>query len=233
MELIVIGRILAGLASGLTTTIVPMYLIELAPLSLSGTMGVLCSMGVTGGVVVGQVFSLTEVFGSEELWHYALSFYAVLVLVAFLSYFWWPESPKYLYVIAGQKERAKEGERIRNGETRIGMWLLFINTAILVTVYNYNGACCCLFAQWHGIRFLVFINFLLTRLFTSSFTELVKLRCNDEEYIQYEIAEMEREMHDKQEIRTIWSVVCDPTLLLPVVLVCALQGGQQLSGSLR
>lgn len=114
VELIVIGRILAGLASGLTTTIVPMYLIELAPLSLSGTMGVLCSMGVTGGVVVGQVFSLTEVFGSEEFWHYALSFYAVLVLVAFLSYFWWPESPKYLYVIAGQKERAKKGEKERH-----------------------------------------------------------------------------------------------------------------------
>lgn len=60
--------------------------------------------------------------------------------------------------------------------------------------------------------------------------ELKKLRCNDMEYINYEIAEMEREMHDKQEIRSIWSVLRDPTLLLPVVLVCALQGGQQLSG---
>lgn len=41
---------------------------------------------------------------------------------------------------------------------------------------------------------------------------------------------MEREMHDKQEIRTIWSVLRDPRLRLPVILVCALQGGQQLSG---
>lgn len=110
VELLILGRILAGLASGLATTIVPMYLIELAPLSLSGTMGVLCSMGVTGGVVVGQVFSLNEVFGSEDLWHCALGFYAVLVIAAFLTYCWWPESPKYLYVIAGQKEQAKIGE---------------------------------------------------------------------------------------------------------------------------
>lgn len=50
------------------------------------------------------------------------------------------------------------------------------------------------------------------------------------EYIQYEINEMEREMHDKQEIRTICSVLKDSKLLLPVVIVCALQGGQQLSG---
>lgn len=41
---------------------------------------------------------------------------------------------------------------------------------------------------------------------------------------------MEREMHDKKEIRSIWSVLTDPALLLPVILVCALQGGQQLSG---
>lgn len=108
--MLILGRIVAGLAAGLTTSIVPMYLIELAPLSLSGTMGVLCSMGVTAGVVVGQVFSLEEVFGSQEHWHFALAFYAVLVIAAFLTYFWWPESPKYLYVIAGQKEQAKRGE---------------------------------------------------------------------------------------------------------------------------
>lgn len=60
--------------------------------------------------------------------------------------------------------------------------------------------------------------------------ELLKLRCSDLEYIEYEMSEMEREMHNKQDIRTIWSVLRDPSLLLPVVIVCALQGGQQLSG---
>lgn len=114
IELLILGRILAGLASGLTTTVLPMYLIELAPLSLSGTMGVLCSMGVTGGVVVGQVFSLRELFGSDDLWHFALAFYALLVIAAFCTYRWWPESPKYLYAIAGEKERAKQGEMIFN-----------------------------------------------------------------------------------------------------------------------
>lgn len=60
-----------------------MYLTEIAPLQLRGTLGVLCSMGFTGGVVVGQIFSLQEIFGTEDLWHYALSFYAVLVITCY------------------------------------------------------------------------------------------------------------------------------------------------------
>lgn len=41
---------------------------------------------------------------------------------------------------------------------------------------------------------------------------------------------MELEATSQSETRSIWSVLSDPTLLLPLVLVCALQGGQQLSG---
>lgn len=41
---------------------------------------------------------------------------------------------------------------------------------------------------------------------------------------------MELEAATQSETRSIWSVLRDPTLLLPVVLVCVLQGGQQLSG---
>lgn len=41
---------------------------------------------------------------------------------------------------------------------------------------------------------------------------------------------MENEAVFQSEKRSLLSVLCDPKLLLPVVLVCALQGGQQLSG---
>lgn len=41
---------------------------------------------------------------------------------------------------------------------------------------------------------------------------------------------MESEAVFQSEKRSLWSVLRDPKLLLPVVLVCALQGGQQLSG---
>lgn len=45
VELLIIGRVVVGLASGLTTTIIPMYLAELAPLELRGTLAVLVGLG--------------------------------------------------------------------------------------------------------------------------------------------------------------------------------------------
>lgn len=66
-------------------------------------------LGVTGGVVVGQVASLQEVFGTESQWHIALSAYVILVLVCFAPFYWFPESPKYLYIARGRRELAKRG----------------------------------------------------------------------------------------------------------------------------
>ncbi|GAB0088520.1 solute carrier family 2, facilitated glucose transporter member 1 [Sergentomyia squamirostris] len=168
VEMLIIGRLIIGFASGLTTATLPMYLLELAPLSLRGFLGVFCSIGVTGGVVVGQVFSLQEIFGTEDLWHWALSFYVTLVVVCYLAAPWWPESPKYLYLTANRKDEAK--------------------------------------------------------------TVLLRLRGSDSPNVQYELEEMNQELVEKCDARSVKSVISDPALLLPVVLVCALQGGQQLSG---
>lgn len=87
-----------------------MYLTEIAPIALRGTLGVLCSMGVTGGVVVGQILSLQQVFGTNDLWHYALSAYIVLVVLCILPYSFFPESPKYLYIIANRQNAAVSGK---------------------------------------------------------------------------------------------------------------------------
>lgn len=107
--MLLIARLLVGLASGLTTSTVPMYLAELAPLNRRGTLGVLCSMGVTGGVVVGQIGSLQEVFGTEQMWHVAFSCYAILVGICLLPYPWFPESPKYLYIVERDVAKARKG----------------------------------------------------------------------------------------------------------------------------
>lgn len=68
-------------------------------------------LGVTFGVVVAQVVSLEEFLGTEAHWHYALSFYIILVIVCFLPYAWLPESPKYLYIVAGKRDEARKGEK--------------------------------------------------------------------------------------------------------------------------
>uniref|UniRef100_A0A1Q3FD87 Putative solute carrier family 2 facilitated glucose transporter member 3 n=1 Tax=Culex tarsalis TaxID=7177 RepID=A0A1Q3FD87_CULTA len=182
VELIIIGRLVVGLAAGLTTSTVPMYLTELAPVALRGQLGVLCSMGVTGGVVIGQVMSLEEVFGTEELWQHALSFSVILVITFFVPYHWLPESPKYLYIIKKKRDEAiNEIQRLGGRKARDD----YVKQQI------------------EAIR--------------------------NEEALNDEGSSGGAEQSTKKQ-RSLWSVITDPTLTLPLILVCALQGGQQLSG---
>jgi len=49
--------------TGLVTSTIPMYLTEIAPLSIRGAMGVLCPLGITVGVLVAQILGLESVLG--------------------------------------------------------------------------------------------------------------------------------------------------------------------------
>ncbi|XP_070502732.1 solute carrier family 2, facilitated glucose transporter member 1-like [Chironomus tepperi] len=171
VELLILGRMLVGLGAGMTMTCLPMYLSEIAPFHLRGTLGVFCSMGFTGGVVVGQVVSLQEVLGTSDLWHYSMSFQLIFVILCTLAYPIFPESPKYLCLIGD-----------RSGALR----------------------------------------------------ELKKL-CDNNEMAEDELNSMEMltdntEEEEGSSQKGLLDVLKDPKFLLPLVLVCALQGGQQLSG---
>lgn len=48
--------------------------------------------------------------------------------------------------------------------------------------------------------------------------------------VNAELIAMEREAASQADTRSMWSVLTDKKLLLPIILVCALLGGQQLSG---
>lgn len=92
----------------------PMYLTELAPLYLRGATGVICPLGITFGVLLGQVMSLREVLGTEESWPYLLGIYVVLVFIAALAFPFIPESPKYLFVIKNKQNLAVKGNNLIN-----------------------------------------------------------------------------------------------------------------------
>lgn len=66
--------------------------------------------GITAGTVVAQIMSLEELLGTRNHWHLALSAYIILVIVCFLPYTWLPESPKYLYIVAGKRDEARKGK---------------------------------------------------------------------------------------------------------------------------
>ncbi|XP_034479166.1 solute carrier family 2, facilitated glucose transporter member 1 isoform X2 [Drosophila innubila] len=169
VEMLILGRLIVGLSSGLVTATLPMYLAEIAPPARRGTLGVFCGVGVTGGVVVAQVCSLSHVFGTDELWHYALSAYMVLIIVCYLPSYAFPESPKFLYVMKSNPSAAR--------------------------------------------------------------ASLLRLRGKSAgKFIEQEIAEMEAEANDNSQNSGFCDVLRDPRLLMPLIIVCSFQGGQQLSG---
>ncbi|XP_037944785.1 solute carrier family 2, facilitated glucose transporter member 3-like [Teleopsis dalmanni] len=118
VELLVIGRFIVGISAGLTTSSLPVYLCELAPLSLRGTLGVLNGMGFTVGVVVGQVCSLNGVFGAADKWHIAISFYVILVIICFAPVCYFPESPKWLYIVKRNNKAAHRQLELLRGHDK-------------------------------------------------------------------------------------------------------------------
>lgn len=54
-EMLIIGRFVIGLYSGLSTGFVPMYVEEISPTSLRGAMGTLHQLGVVIGILLAQV----------------------------------------------------------------------------------------------------------------------------------------------------------------------------------
>ncbi|KAG5898275.1 hypothetical protein JTB14_008619 [Gonioctena quinquepunctata] len=171
MEMLFMGRLLVGLSAGLTTSVVPMYLTEMAPLHLRGATGVLCPLGVTIGVLLGQIISVHAVLGTEENWNYCLAAY-VIPLLSMLTLPILPESPKYIFVIKNLPHIALK--------------------------------------------------------------QLKKLRNLKEEYLCDEINELKSEKrYNEQNAGQAWNigkVLSKDSLLLPILLVCSLQAGQQLSG---
>lgn len=107
--MIIIARLLIGLAIGLSTCTATLYLEECSPLSIRKTTLGIFSIGIPFGILCGTIFSVREIFGSDELWHYGLIAYVVFVPFLLLPYLCLPESPKFLYLNKGDKESARNG----------------------------------------------------------------------------------------------------------------------------
>ena len=57
---------------GYGSSVAPMYINEVSPRHLRGTLGVAFQLGVVLFIFISQVITLRPVLGSENTWHYAL-----------------------------------------------------------------------------------------------------------------------------------------------------------------
>ncbi|XP_068025830.1 solute carrier family 2, facilitated glucose transporter member 5-like [Melanerpes formicivorus] len=97
-EMVIIGRSITGLHSGICLSVVPLYLGEIAPKNLRGFLGLVPSIFICLGVFFAQVLGLPELLGKDRFWPLFLSVVVIPASLQLLLLHCFPESPRYLLI---------------------------------------------------------------------------------------------------------------------------------------
>lgn len=143
LELLLLGRILGGVGAALVFSTLSMYLVELAPVELSGSVGVFTCIGLTGGIIMGQVLNFGSILGTDVLWPLGVAAYVVFTLIGMIPSVFFPESPRYL-MFQGNKDAAKAALlRLRKNPQRVEQEIASIESGLKVDSSNLAMIQCC------------------------------------------------------------------------------------------
>lgn len=105
------GRFVVGLNAGLNTVLVPLYISEISPVSLRGSLGVFHQMAITSTILLSQVLGLKELLGRPDkdfyAWRILFAFPVLFAVFQLLTLPWCPKSPRYLYIKLKREIAAK------------------------------------------------------------------------------------------------------------------------------
>ena len=93
---LVMARFVGGLAVGISSMIAPMYIAEIAPARIRGTLVTLQQMAIVTGVLLANVTSGLLVNIGENNWRWMFASAAVPSLLLLIALFAVPESPRWL-----------------------------------------------------------------------------------------------------------------------------------------
>lgn len=112
VEILIIGRILSGIAIGMASTIVPLYISEVAPAKIRGTLvstnQLAFAIGMTTVFIVNAIIANTHSTDWNVLlgWRFMFGSGVVPAMLFFILTFIIPESPRFLIKI-GKNHEAK------------------------------------------------------------------------------------------------------------------------------
>jgi len=163
LPMLVIARILGGLAVGATSVLGPMYLAEIAPASWRGRLVACFQVNIVLGVLIAYLSNLLigQMGLGDTEWRWKLGIQALPALAFLVLLFLIPRSPRWLVTTGRNDEAAevlrkigvadvpKQLEAIRasvNGEKSIGSAPLFVKAysrpvflAITIAMFNQLG----------------------------------------------------------------------------------------------
>ncbi|XP_055530071.1 glucose transporter type 1 isoform X5 [Wyeomyia smithii] len=110
-EILFLGRFIIGVNCGLNTSLVPMYISEIAPLNLRGGLGTVNQLAVTVGLLLSQVLGIEQILGTNDGWPVLLGLAICPAVLQLLLLPICPESPRYLLITKQWEEEARKALR--------------------------------------------------------------------------------------------------------------------------
>ncbi|XP_076192062.1 solute carrier family 2, facilitated glucose transporter member 9 isoform X2 [Aptenodytes patagonicus] len=107
-EMLILGRIIMGVDAGISLSALPMYLSEISPKEIRGSLGQVTAIFICIGVFTGQVLGLPEIFGQESRWPYLFGAIIVPSLIQIVILPFLPESPRYLLLEKHNRSKAEK-----------------------------------------------------------------------------------------------------------------------------
>ncbi|XP_063046337.1 solute carrier family 2, facilitated glucose transporter member 9 [Engraulis encrasicolus] len=107
-EMLIIGRFIIGLDSGIALSALPMYLGEISPRQIRGSIGQFNAVFICLGVFTGQVLGLPEIFGQVSRWSFLFAFLAAPAVLQLCVLPFLPESPRFLLMERRDEARAEK-----------------------------------------------------------------------------------------------------------------------------
>ncbi|XP_011304329.1 solute carrier family 2, facilitated glucose transporter member 1 isoform X2 [Fopius arisanus] len=107
-EMLIIGRFIIGINSGLNAGLAPMYLAEISPMHLRGAVGTVYQLVITISILIAQILGMNQLLGTEQHWPLLLSLTIVPAIFQCLTLPLCPESPKYLLLCRGKDADAQK-----------------------------------------------------------------------------------------------------------------------------
>lgn len=96
--------------AGLNTSLVPMYISEIAPLNLRGGLGTVNQLAVTIGLLLSQVLGIEQILGTNDGWPVLLGLAICPAILQLMLLPVCPESPRYLLITKQWEEEARSGK---------------------------------------------------------------------------------------------------------------------------
>ncbi|MFY4775381.1 sugar porter family MFS transporter [Metabacillus sp. RGM 3146] len=92
--MLILFRIIIGLAVGGSTALVPVYLSEMAPTQIRGALASLNQLMITIGILIAYIINFA--FSASEGWRWMLGLAAIPAVIMLIGVIFMPESPRWL-----------------------------------------------------------------------------------------------------------------------------------------